>query len=279
MRYFSNTIQDSQEGLSASYGTLKLRTPFMHYIFFYNKCAYLSGLPRRKGGGGTDIALLVSVTELRRAGRVIRVLPDGNCLFRGIATSFYNDTNRHADVRKQVTAFLLEKGRDYCFRKGIYDPDWTMQLTAKYNTFAAYVKYIGTPGTYGDTACLRVFQELHPLFRFVVWEAINASVRFTDRFDSMVRCAVHQREDILQAAMRDTVPLGKVAHFWYHGSHFDLLDRVTAKDIKPRTYFLDEQRAHHHTNACRPADAGDYMLYLYILMWISIYICHHNCRQ
>ena len=83
-----------------------------------------------KGGGGDDPKFL-SLIKLRNAGRIIHLKPDGNCLFRGIAHSFYGDDGMHAKARKEIARWYEEMGEKYCYAKGYFNEPWTHMVTTR----------------------------------------------------------------------------------------------------------------------------------------------------
>ena len=145
------------------------------------------------GGGrrGKDPRYL-SAIMLGREKRVVRISPDGNCLFRCIAYAHHGDAEQHGAVRTEIADYLQQKGESFCYKKGLFDGDWTHELTSRYagnasRSFEGYVDYISTLGTFGDTPCFRVFQMLHPEFVFTVWGEAPQSIVFTKRHGQMLR--------------------------------------------------------------------------------------------
>ena len=168
-----------------------------HHESFVVSNHHVTAVPNLEGGGyssGASVPKFLSLPDLRRAERVIEIRADGNCLFRCIATAYYGSSQRHSDVRSEIASFCEEMGEEYSFKSGYFDSEWTLMLTTKTKgleatgTFGGYVRYLKTKNTYGDTACFRMFKELHPEFEYAVWGEARQDIVFTPQFDSMFRC-------------------------------------------------------------------------------------------
>lgn len=147
----------------------------------------------RVSGGGTavnsnDRREYLSLVSIQRTKKVVKIRPDGNCLYRAIAHHYYGDQERHVQVRAEVVEGLKKHRRYFSNEKsGVFDEEWLKTVLGPNPTYNAYVKYTSTQQSHGDTGCLEVFQRMHNDFGYCVWSEVSRNEQFTERYPTMLR--------------------------------------------------------------------------------------------
>lgn len=129
---------------------------------------------RLRGGGiECDIGQYLSLKHLRGNGKLRRISPDGNCLFRAIAAAYYNDVNMHKHVRAEIVTVLGNLQQALVDDPTVYTQAFTLKTTGGADgSYGAYMKHIATADRFGDTGCLHVFSLLYTDFTYCVWHEL-----------------------------------------------------------------------------------------------------------
>lgn len=142
------------------------------------------------GGGGGAEKKFLSLLSIKKANNIVAIKKDGNCLFRAIAYHYYGNREKHLEVRKEIVNGLIHYRDEYLHpqtRSSVYDSDYISSITGGNPSYEAYVEYVDTIGSHGDTGCLEVFQKLHPDFGYLVWSGIPVTVKLSKDYGWMSR--------------------------------------------------------------------------------------------
>ncbi len=151
----------------------------------------IASIPRASGGGTNDNDEYLSLLSVSRGGNVVKMTPDGNCLYRSVAHHYYGNQRLHAKVRAEVAKGLVDHRAYFTSqRSAVYNRKWLTKLLGKGANYDDYIKYTRRTGSYGDTGCLEVFQHLHEDFGYMVWSEVSRKEAFTEQFSNMHRFIV-----------------------------------------------------------------------------------------
>ena len=102
----------------------------------------------------------------------MKINPDGNCLFRCIAKTYYKDEKCYDAVRKEIVR-ILTKYRgiwEHRVELGVYSEEWIKELTRSDDgSYDNYLRHLVINKAWGDSGCLIAFQKAHPDFRYRMW--------------------------------------------------------------------------------------------------------------
>ena len=95
------------------------------------------------------------ITDFTSKYNVIKIVGDGNCLFRCFSYCLYGDQKFHSDVRKEIVDYVVD--------------NWTAEVdmlrsTCEYNIYndeMEYERIMGSEGTYGTDFELGIFAKLY----------------------------------------------------------------------------------------------------------------------
>lgn len=86
----------------------------------------------------------------------IKIVGDGNCLFRALAFHLFQDESQHPSIRELICDYIEHNKNNFC---DFFFEDKVSAIN-KTSFFLNYINEMRKPGVYGDNACLYGFSKI-----------------------------------------------------------------------------------------------------------------------